>query len=50
VIARMVTAVAKAIPKTSPNLVALDAMSSAWCEIDIVLRVRDSRRGTGRAL
>jgi hypothetical protein len=41
----MVSAVEKAIPKTSANRVALDAMSSSWCEIDIVLRVRDSRRG-----
>ena len=37
-IARMITATARAIQKTSANLVALGPMSSSRCQIDIVVR------------
>ena len=49
VIARMVTAIARAIPTTSANLVGLGAMSASWRQIDVVA-VTDSRGGTGKAL
>ena len=35
---RMITATARAIQKTSANLVALGPMSSSRCQIDIVVR------------
>ena len=37
-IARMITATARAIQKTSANLVALGLMSSSRCQSDIVVR------------